>query len=136
MSGGSLSAISFVFVYYYTNLWHKNQAPCPRSYQCPFGYKRLRLDRLVASKPGNSKHKDSRLENNTVLTSESLADLARSVRLEVGESQEEAAARLDVGQSHISKAENGVESYFSLCVRIVEEYTDCTVEYPLCRITR
>ncbi|MCS3940371.1 ribosome-binding protein aMBF1 (putative translation factor) [Salinibacter ruber] len=90
----------------------------------------------MASQPENSESEDKRLKNNTILDSENLSDLARSVRLEAGDSQEEAAAKLDVGQSQVSKAENGVRSYFSVCVRIIEEYTDCTVEYPLYRIKR
>lgn len=83
-----------------------------------------------------SQPKDNKLEDDTILTSEGLAEVARRVRLGAGDNQEEAAAKLDVGQSQISKAENGVESYSSVCIRMIEEYSNCTVEHPLYRITR
>lgn len=83
-----------------------------------------------------SRPEGDRLEDGTILGSEDLADLARRVRQEAGDNQEEAAARLSVGQSQISKAENGAESYSSVCVRMIEEYTNRAVEYPLYRITR
>lgn len=79
---------------------------------------------------------DFPLQDGTILTAEEIADVARRLREESGDKQEETAAKLDMDQAVISKAENGSERYVSVCIRMIEAYTSCTVESPLYRITR
>jgi transcriptional regulator with XRE-family HTH domain len=79
---------------------------------------------------------DSPLEEGLVLTIDELAAAARSVREEAGDRQEDTAAKLNVGQAQISRAENGSKSHSSTCIEMIELYTTCRVEHPLFRITR
>lgn len=79
---------------------------------------------------------DSPLQDDTILTLEQIADVARRLREESGDKQEETAEKIDVDQAAISKAENGAKRYVSVCISMIEEYSDCTVESPLYRITR
>lgn len=76
------------------------------------------------------------LQDGAILTLEELAALAKRVRKEAGDKQEETAAKLEVNQAQVSKAENGNESYSSLCVRMIRLYTSYDIEHPLYRLAR
>ena len=77
----------------------------------------------------------SPLKEGLVLTIDELAAAARSAREEAGDRQEDTAAKLEVGQAQISRAENGSKSHSSTCIEMIELYTTYRVEHPLFRIT-
>ena len=77
----------------------------------------------------------SPLKEGLVLTIDELAAAARTVREDAGDSQEETAAKLEVDQAQVSKAENGRRSHCSTCIEMIHLYTSYRVEHPLFRIT-
>lgn len=74
------------------------------------------------------------LRAGAILSPKELSSLARRVRVDSGDKQEDTAARLGIDQSQVSKAENGDESYASVCVRMIRLYTTYDIKYPLFRI--
>lgn len=68
-------------------------------------------------------------------TATQLADLARKLREDAGDTQEDVAVELEVDQAVVSKAEKGERKYRLTCVRMVELYTRFSVEYPLYRLS-
>ena len=76
------------------------------------------------------------LEEGKVYKAAQLADLARELREDAGDTQEDVAVQLEVDQAIVSKAEKGERKYRLTCVRMVELYTQFSVEYPLYRLSK
>lgn len=74
-----------------------------------------------------------------VVTVPQLGRLAHSVRKEAGLTQAQVAQRLSgerqVAQSHVSRAEQGSETYVGLAIRIIEEIGGLSVE-PVYRVSK
>ena len=76
------------------------------------------------------------LSEGNLFTADQLADLARQLREREEATQEETAAHLGIDQAIVSKAENGEKSYRLTCIRMIELYSDFTMEHPLYRLKR
>jgi len=69
-----------------------------------------------------------------VYDSTRLREAARSLRKKSGDTQEKAAERIGKDQAQISRAEQGVAGHESICIQLIEEYSDFVVEHPLYRL--
>lgn len=65
-----------------------------------------------------------------------LGAMARALRKDAQDTQEDAAGKLDVSQSVISRAEKGEQRYMGVCIRVIEMYSDFSVDYPVCQIKK
>ena len=65
-----------------------------------------------------------------------LSRVARQLRTEAGDTQEDTAERIGRSQEQVSRAERGVPSHASICILVIEEYTGFEVEYPLYRLVK
>lgn len=71
---------------------------------------------------------DEEALDGSFLSLKELADLARRCRDERGDTQEDAAARLNVRQSTVSDAESGDTSYRKTLFKLVREYAGYEVD--------
>jgi transcriptional regulator with XRE-family HTH domain len=74
------------------------------------------------------------LKDGKLITEDEVSVLARLLRLNAGDRQEDTAAKLGVDQSVVSRAEAGIKRYRSTCIRMVELYSGFEVEHPLYRL--
>lgn len=65
-----------------------------------------------------------------------LCEAARTLRRQSGDTQEKAAERIGKDQAQISRAERGVAGHESICIQLIEEYSDFAVEHPLYRLRK
>jgi transcriptional regulator with XRE-family HTH domain len=70
------------------------------------------------------------MSEQVIVSLEKLGALACKLREEAGDSQEDAAEKLEISQPQVSRAENGVRKYRRTVIRLVELYSDWEVVYP------
>lgn len=82
----------------------------------------------------NSSKLKYKIAKGLTVNASGLAGVARQLRLEAGHTQENTAERIGRSQEQVSRAERGLPSHASICILIIEEYTEFDVQYPLYRL--
>jgi transcriptional regulator with XRE-family HTH domain len=78
----------------------------------------------------------TKLKDGLIVGRHGLSEVAKQLRLTAGETQEVAAERIGKSQEQVSRAEAGDKSHVSICVLMIEEYSDFRVEHPLYRFKK
>jgi hypothetical protein len=76
------------------------------------------------------------LKDGLIVGRRGLSEVAKYLRVTAGETQEVAAERIGKSQEQVSRAEVGDKSHASICILLIEEYSNFEVEHPLYRFTK
>jgi transcriptional regulator with XRE-family HTH domain len=76
------------------------------------------------------------ISDGVVIGKSGLSVVAKQLRLKAGDTQEVAAERIGKSQEQVSRAEMGEKSHASICILLIEEYSDFRVEHPLYRFRK
>jgi transcriptional regulator with XRE-family HTH domain len=77
-----------------------------------------------------------KITEGVVLGRSELSEVAKQLRVDAGDTQEVAAERIGKSQEQVSRAEVGDKSHVSVCILLIEEYSDFRVEHPLYQLKK